>query len=100
MTTDETTTGARRHSTVLVVGVALAGLVIGAVAAFVVTGLVFTVRVELPPPPYPPPLQSVSTQGGGCVFTPPPGAPTSTPGGFVPAPPPLPHAPQPVSPGT
>lgn len=94
MTTDETTTGARRHSTVLVIGAGVVGLVIGAIAAFVVTGLVFTVRVELPPPPYPPPLSSVATQGGGCIYTPPPGpggAPGSTPGGLVPGPPPLPH---------
>ncbi|WP_118914937.1 hypothetical protein [Mycobacterium shigaense] len=99
MTTAETAAGARRHSTGLVIAAGLAGLLIGAIAAFVVTGLVFTVRVQLPPPPYPPPLSSVSTQGGGCLFTPPPGTPTSAPGGFVPAPP-LPHPPQQVSPGT
>jgi hypothetical protein len=99
MTTDTTTSGARRHSTALVIVAGVAGLLIGAIAAFVVTGLVFTVRVQLPPPPYPPPLSSVSTQGGGCLYTPPP-APASTPGGFVPPAPPVPHAPQPVSPGT
>jgi hypothetical protein len=91
MTSNETTTGARRHSTALVIAAGVLGLVIGAIAAFVVTGLVFTVRVQLPPPPYPPPLSAVATQGGGCVFTPPP----TTPGGFVPAPPPVPHPPQP-----
>lgn len=92
MSTDVTTSGARRHSTVLVIGAGVVGLVIGAIAAFVVTGLVFTVRVELPPPPYPPPLSSAATQGGGCIFTPPPSAaPASTPGGLVPGPPPLPH---------
>lgn len=78
MTTDATTTGARRHSTGLVIGAALAGLVIGAIAAFVVTGLVFTVRVELPPPPYPQPLSSAPV-AGGCLVTPPP-APALSPG--------------------
>lgn len=101
MTTDETSGGARRHSTGLLIVAGLVGLAIGAIAAFVVTGLVFTVRVQLPPPPYPPPLSSVSTQGGGCLVTtlPAPG-PASTPGGFVPPAPPVPHPPQPVSPGT
>ncbi|MEE6179566.1 hypothetical protein [Mycobacterium sp. 050134] len=43
----------RRHSTAVVVTAALAGFVLGAIAAFALTGLVFRVRVELPPPPYP-----------------------------------------------
>ncbi|WP_156690648.1 hypothetical protein [Mycobacterium sp. Marseille-P9652] len=42
-----------RHSTAVVVLAALAGFALGAIAAFAVTGLVFRVRVELPPPPYP-----------------------------------------------
>lgn len=93
MSIGDTTTGARRRSTPLVVAAGLVGLVIGAIAAFVVTGLVFTVRLELPPPPYPPPLSSAQTQGG-CLVTPPPApgtVPASTPGGFLPPPPPAPH---------
>ncbi len=70
---------ARRHSTAVVVTVGLVGLVLGAIAAFAITGLVFTVRVQLPPPPYPPPLGS---NGPGCVYP----APPSTPG-VIPAPP-------------
>lgn len=38
----------------------LVGLVLGALATFAITGLVWTVRVQLPPPPYPPPLSSQS----------------------------------------
>ena len=82
------TTG--RHSTAVVVGAGLAGAVQGAAAAFAVTGLVFTVRVELPPPPYP---QLSSTPS---VSLPP--APTSSTlptislpaPSVVPVPPPLP----------
>jgi hypothetical protein len=69
---------ARRHSSAVVFAVGLLGLVLGAVAAFAITGLVWTVRVQLPPPPYPPQL---SSNGPGCVYTVPP---TS---GIVPAPP-------------
>jgi hypothetical protein len=89
MSTDDTITGARRHSTGLVIGIGLVGLVIGAIAAFAITGLVFTVRVQLPPPPYPPPLQSAPIAGGCLVTTPPSSgtAPATTPGGF-PLPPP------------
>jgi hypothetical protein len=89
MSTDATTTGARRHSTALVLATGLVGLVIGAIAAFVITGLVFTIRVELPPPPYPPPLQSAPVAGGCLITTPPTSgtAPATPPGGF-PLPPP------------
>lgn len=92
MSTEDTHTGARRHSTGLVVGAGLLGLVIGAIVAFAITGLVFTVRVELPPPPYPPQLSSVPTPGGYPVPSPAStaSAPASTPGGF-PLPPP-PHS--------
>jgi hypothetical protein len=38
------------------IAVGLVGLVLGTIAAFAVTGLVWTVRVEFPPPPYQPPL--------------------------------------------
>ncbi len=91
MTSDDTRMG-RRHSTALVIGIGLAGLVLGAIAAFAITGLVWTVRVQLPPPPYPPPL---SSNGPGCVYPAPPApgtAPTPAPG-FAPAPPlpPLPR---------
>ncbi|WP_082958713.1 hypothetical protein [Mycobacterium sp. E3198] len=77
---------ARRHSTGVVVAVGLVGLVLGAIAAFAITGLVFTVRVQLPPPPYPPPLGS---NASGCVYPAPPvsgTAPAPTPG-VIPAPP-------------
>ena len=84
MTPDNTP--GRRHSTVLVIGTGLVGLVLGAIATLVVTGLVWSVRVELLPPPYPPPL---SSNGPGCVYTAPPvpgTAPAPAPG-YVPAPP-------------
>lgn len=66
----------------------LVGLLLGALATFAVTGLVWTVRVQLPPPPYPPPLSSQS--GGGCIYPSPPTSGT----GVAPAPPlpPAPHA--------
>ncbi|OBK44142.1 hypothetical protein [Mycobacterium sp. 1081908.1] len=81
----------RRHSTAVVAVVGLAGVVLGAIAAFAITGLVFTVRVQLPPPPYPPPLGSTAP---GCVYPAPPSgtAPAPAPG-VIPAPPvpPLPR---------
>jgi hypothetical protein len=83
-------TPARRYSVAAVVAAGLAGLVLGALAVLAVTGLVWTVRVQLPPPPYPPPL---SSNGPGCVYPAPPGsAPTSAPA-LVPGPPlpPLPR---------
>jgi hypothetical protein len=88
------TTAGRRFSTAALVSAVLVGLAIGAIAAFAVTGLVFRVRVELPPPPYPPQLSSAPTAGGGCLVLPPTPtgtAPVSTPGGWVPSPPPVPH---------
>ncbi|OBH81215.1 hypothetical protein [Mycobacterium sp. E2989] len=84
MTSDNT--GTRRFPAGVAALAGLAGLVLGALAAFAITGLVWTVRVQLPPPPYPPPLSSQSVGGGGCIYTAPP-SPTS-----VPAPPlPTPH---------
>ncbi len=77
---------ARRHSTAVVVAVGLVGLVLGAIAAFAITGLVFTVRVQLPPPPYPPPLGS---NAPGCVYPTPPSTPGVIPA--PPLPPPLPR---------
>ena len=98
MTSDNTHTGApgRRFSTAALIGAGLVGLILGAIAAFAITGLVFTVRVQLPPPPYPPPFSS----------TPPSGypAPPAPPAGITPAPaprapaPPLPPAPHAVGP--
>lgn len=85
MTTDNL--GTRRFPAGVAAIAGLVGLLLGALATFAITGLVWTVRVELPPPPYPPPLSSQS--GGGCVYLSPP-APTSAPA-VVPAPP-LPHA--------
>ncbi|OBF18209.1 hypothetical protein A5725_21245 [Mycobacterium kubicae] len=81
-----------RHSTAVVVGAGLAGAVLGAIAAFAITGLVFTVRVELPPPPYP---QLSSTPP---VSYPPPPAPTPSASqvpGVVPGPPAPPGLPGP-----
>jgi hypothetical protein len=78
---------ARRFSTAVVLLAGVVGLVIGAIAAFAVTGLVWTVRVQLPPPPYPPQL-SLAPQPG-CVSPPPPAAgtpPAPTPAGTPPAP--------------
>ncbi|OBI80873.1 hypothetical protein A9X00_10375 [Mycobacterium sp. 1245805.9] len=60
---------------------------LGAIAAFAITGVVFTVRVQLPPPPYPPPPGSSAP---GCVY---PGLPSGTAPSVMPAPPvpPLPR---------
>jgi len=83
---------ARRHSTAVVFGVGLVGMVLGAIAAFAITGLVWTVRVQLPPPPYPPPL---SSNGPGCVYPAPPvsGTARAPMPGVIPVPPvpPLPR---------
>ncbi|EFG74370.1 hypothetical protein HMPREF0591_5663 [Mycobacterium parascrofulaceum ATCC BAA-614] len=79
--------GTRRFPTAVAVVAGLAGLVVGALAAFAITGLVFTVRVQLPPPPYPPPLSSQS--GGGCIYPSPP-SPSAPPGPGVLPPPPRP----------
>lgn len=97
MTSDPTNTPtpSRRYSTGALVGAGIAGVALGAAAAFTVTGLVFTVRVELPPPPYP--------QFSSAVPTPPPTpptagssvAPTSAPGSLLPSRPPLPGPPGP-----
>ena len=93
MNSDGTNTPApsRRYSTAALVGAGLAGAAVGAAAAFALTGLVFTVRVELPPPPYP--------QFSSSVPTPPPAlssaAPTSTSPGILPQRPPLPGPPGP-----
>ncbi|MDP7702418.1 MULTISPECIES: hypothetical protein [unclassified Mycobacterium] len=93
MTSDRTNppAPARRYSTGALVGAGLAGVAIGAAAAFAVTGLVFTVRVELPPPPYP--------QFSSAVPTPPPAlssvVPTSTSPGLLPERPALPGPPGP-----
>jgi hypothetical protein len=77
---------ARRHSTAVVFAVGLVGLALGAIAAFAITGLVWTVRVQLPPPPYPPQL---SSNGPGCVYPGPPVSGTAPPptAGIIPAPP-------------
>ncbi|PBA31109.1 hypothetical protein CKJ65_15260 [Mycobacterium intracellulare] len=89
---------ARRFPTGVALLAGLAGLILGALATFAITGLVWTVRVELPPPPYPPPLGQ--TSGPGCVYSPPPSpspSPSQAPA-QAPAPavvPPLPPAPRP-----
>ncbi|OOK77884.1 hypothetical protein BZL29_3132 [Mycobacterium kansasii] len=48
----------RRHSTGVVIAAAVAGLAIGALAVFAVTGVTWKIRVELPAPLYPPALSS------------------------------------------
>ncbi|WAC89488.1 hypothetical protein [Mycobacterium sp. Aquia_213] len=75
MTSDNTHTGApgRRFSTAALVAAGLVGLIVGAIAAFAITGLVFTIRVQLPPPPYPPPFSSTSAP----AYPAPPAAPAS-----------------------
>jgi hypothetical protein len=98
MTSDDTNIGgraeqtARRFSTGAVLVASVVGLVLGAIAAFAITGLVWTVRVELPPPPYP---QLSSAPTPGCLAPPPPAAgtaPAPSPGGLpVPPLPPAPH---------
>ena len=85
--------GTRRFPAGVAAVAGLVGLVIGALATFAITGLVWTVRVQLPPPPYPPPLSS--QPGGGCVYPSPPSPPSGP--GVVPAPP-LPPAPHAVGP--
>ncbi len=79
--------GTRRFPAGVAAGAGLVGLVLGALATFAITGLVWTVRVQLPPPPYP----SLSQTAPGCVSSPPP-SPAPAPG-VVPAPPvpPPPH---------
>ncbi|WP_205877799.1 hypothetical protein [Mycobacterium camsae] len=78
----------RRHSTGALVGAGLAGVALGAAAAFAVTGLVFTVRVQLPPPPYPQ-LSSAPAPPPSTI------APTSTSPGLLPERPSLPVPPGP-----
>lgn len=88
-----------RHSTAVLVVAGLVGLVLGAIAAFAITGFVWTIRVELPPPPYPAPLSTPP----GYLYPPPPASATApAPGpGVVPAPPPppAPHAVPPLPAG-
>lgn len=89
MTSDNTRTGApgRRYSTAALVAAGLVGLIVGAIAAFAVTGLVFTIRVQLPPPPYPPPFSSTSG------YPAPPAPVTSAAPSALPVPPPMPPSP-------
>ncbi|MBW0019065.1 MAG: hypothetical protein JO236_16170 [Mycobacterium sp.] len=71
MASDNATAPARRYSAGVVIGTGLAGLALGEVIAFAITGLTFKVRVELPSPAYPqlsstpsvsaPPLPSVTS---------------------------------------
>ena len=82
-----------RHSTGVVIGAALAGLALGALAVFAVAGITWKVRVELPPPPYPP--QFSSTAPVGYPSPPPTSASTS---GSLPVPPMPPGPPAPPRP--
>ncbi|MCV7165119.1 hypothetical protein [Mycobacterium stomatepiae] len=99
MTSDTAHTGApgRRFSTAALVVAGLVGLIVGAIAAFAVTGLVFTVRLQLPPPPYPPPFSSTPAP----VYPAPPVSVAPAPSaGIAPAPAPsvVPAPPLPPSP--
>jgi hypothetical protein len=72
------------YSLTALIGAALAGTAVGALAVFAIAGITWKVRVELPTPPYPPALSS----------TPPAGypAPPPSPGGLsLPPPPPGPR---------
>ncbi|OOK66552.1 hypothetical protein BZL30_8360 [Mycobacterium kansasii] len=81
----------------MVIAAAVAGLAIGALAVFAVTGVTWKIRVELPAPLYPPALSSAPP-----VSNPPspPAAPTFTPSSS-PTPPAAPPAPPlpPLPPG-
>ncbi|WP_136622934.1 hypothetical protein [Mycobacterium pseudokansasii] len=87
----------RRHSTGVVIGAAVAGLAIGALAVFAVTGVTWKIRVELPAPLYPPAPSSAPPVSNPRS---PPAAPTSTPSSY-PTPPAAPPAPPlpPLPPG-
>ncbi|OBH41384.1 hypothetical protein [Mycobacterium mantenii] len=87
MTSDNS--GASRFPTGVAVLAGLAGLILGALATFAITGLVWTVRVQLPPPPYPPPL-SAQNAGPGCIYSPPPSPSPAV--SIVPPLPPAPHS--------
>ncbi|MEZ0353283.1 hypothetical protein [Mycobacterium sp. pR1184] len=95
MTSDDSHAGApgRRFSTAALVAAGLAGLIVGAIAAFAITGLVFTIRVQLPPPPYPPPFSQTSGYPAPTSVPPMPPRPPGPPEAITP------HAlPAPVSP--
>jgi hypothetical protein len=44
----------------MVIGAAVAGLTLGALAVFALAGITWKIRVELPPPPYPAPFSSTA----------------------------------------
>jgi hypothetical protein len=83
----------RRHSTVVVILAGLAGLAIGALAVFAVTGVTWKIRVELPPPPYPQ-LSSTPAVSYPSTIQPPPSTIQPSAPSVVPVPPlpPGPHA--------
>ncbi len=103
MTPNETDAGGRsadqipasrgRYSAGVVIGAALAGTAVGALVVFAIAGITWKVRVELPPPPYPPQLTSTPPAE---YPSPPPSPPASMPAptsGGLPLPPlpPGPH---------
>lgn len=81
--------GGQRYSLLVVIGAAVVGMVIGALCVFAITGLVWTVRVELPPPPYPQVSSLLPTPASVSA----PSAPPTPASGGMRTPPPLPPPP-------
>jgi hypothetical protein len=82
-----------RYSAGVVIGAALAGTAVGALAVLAIAGITWKVRVELPPPPYPPALSSTPPAGyPSPPVSPPASQPAPTSGGLpLPPLPPGPH---------
>jgi hypothetical protein len=70
MTRDDT----GRYSLAVVISAALAGTAVGSLTVFAIAGITWKVRVELPPPPYPPAVSSAPSAptSGGLPLPPPP----------------------------
>jgi hypothetical protein len=60
----------RRHSTGVVIGTGLAGLLVGALVAFGIAGLLGTDRAEHPAPPYPSVSSSEAPTNSAPLTTP------------------------------
>jgi hypothetical protein len=87
MTADQTRnpvpTSARRYSISVVIGAALAGMALGALAVFAMAAPTWKLRIEFPQPPYPPPLTSTPL----VTYLPPPPVSTTMPESTTFAPP-------------